>query len=57
MDMVDTRYGKGTLSLLNRFDNIKMSCYIQLQFKLVQNKSINGFAGGDFAIIVTLVLF
>jgi hypothetical protein len=51
MDMVDTtkELGKGMLSMLNRFDNIKMSGYIQPQFQAAQNKGTKGFAGGDFA--------
>jgi len=59
MGMVNTTkdMGKGMLTLLNRFDNIKMSCYIQFQFQMAQNKGIKGFAGGDFAPIITLVLF
>ena len=51
MDMVDTTkdMGKGMLSLLNRFDNIRMSGYIQPQFQVAQSKGAKGFAGGDFA--------
>jgi hypothetical protein len=51
MDMVDTTkdMGKGMLSLLNRFDNIRLSGYIQPQFQIAESKGAKGFAGGDFA--------
>ena len=51
MDMVDTTkdMGKGMLSLYNRFDNIRLSGYIQPQYQVSQSKGAKGFAGGDFA--------
>ena len=51
MDMVDTTkdIGKGMLSLYNRFDNIRLSGYIQPQFQIAESKGAKGFAGGDFA--------
>ena len=51
MDMVDTTkdMGKGMLALYNRFDNIRLSGYIQPQFQLAASKGARGFAGGDFA--------
>ncbi|MEO6729952.1 MAG: porin [Ferruginibacter sp.] len=50
MDMVDTtkEMGKGMLALYNRFDNIRMSGYIQPQFQVAQSKGAKGYAGGDF---------
>ena len=52
MDMVDTSkdIGKGMLSLYNRFDNIRLSGYIQPQYQMVQSNGAKGFAGGDFAL-------
>lgn len=51
LDMVDTSkdMGKGMLALYNRFDNIRLSGYIQPQFQVAQTKGAKGFAGGDFA--------
>lgn len=51
MDMVDTtkEIGKGMLALYNRFDNIRLSGYIQPQFQVAESKGAKGFAGGDFA--------
>ena len=51
MDMVDTTkdIGKGMLSLYTRFDNIRISGYIQPQFQVAESKGAKGFAGGDFA--------
>ena len=51
MDMVDTTkdMGKGMLELYNRFDNIRLSGYIQPQFQAAATKGARGFAGGDFA--------
>lgn len=51
MDMVDTTkdMGKGMLSLYNRFENIKISGYIQPQFQVAESSGAKGFAGGDFA--------
>ena len=51
MDMVDTTkdMGKGMLSLYSRFDNIRLSGYIQPQYQVSQSKGAKGFAGGDFA--------
>ncbi len=51
MDMVDTSkdIGKGMLSLYNRFDNIRLSGYIQPQFQISSSKGAKGFSGGDFS--------
>jgi hypothetical protein len=51
MDMVDTSkdIGKGMLALYNRFDNIKLTGYIQPQFQIASSKGANGFSGGDFS--------
>jgi hypothetical protein len=51
MDIVDTTkdLGKGMLSLYNRFDNIRITGYIQPQFQIAESKGAKGFAGGDFA--------
>jgi hypothetical protein len=51
MDMVDTTkdMGKGMLALYSRFDNIRLSGYIQPQFQVAESKGTRGFAGGDFA--------
>ena len=52
MDMVDTSkdMGKGMLALYNRFDNIRLSGYIQPQFQVAESKGAKGYAGGDFAL-------
>ena len=51
MDMVDTSkdIGKGMLSLYNRFDNIRLTGYIQPQFQIASSKGAKGFSGGDFS--------
>ncbi len=51
MDMIDTTtdIGKSVLSVSKRFDNVRMSGYIQPQFQIVQKKGSKSFSGGDFA--------
>lgn len=50
MDMVDTTtdIGKGMLGIYKKFDNIRLSGYIQPQFQVAQSKGARSFAGGDF---------
>ncbi len=50
MDMVDTTtdIGKGMLAIYKKFDNIRISGYIQPQFQVAQEKGAKTFAGGDF---------
>lgn len=50
MDMVDTTtdVGKGMLSIYRKFDNIRISGYIQPQFQAASEKGAKTFAGGDF---------
>ncbi len=51
MDMIDTTtdIGKSVLSVSKRFDNIRISGYIQPQFQVAQSKGAKNFSGGDFA--------
>ena len=51
MDMIDTTtdIGKSVLSVSKRFDNIRISGYIQPQFQVAQSKGVKNFSGGDFA--------
>lgn len=51
MDMIDTttEIGKSVLDVSKRFDNIRISGYIQPQFQFAQEKGANNFSGGDFA--------
>ncbi len=51
MDMIDTTKdsGKGLLALYKRFDQIRISGYIQPQFQAAQEKGQKSFNGGDFA--------
>ncbi len=51
MDMVDTTkdLGKSVLSVSKRFDNIRISGYMQPQFQVAQAKGAKNYIGGDFA--------
>lgn len=51
MDMIDTTtdVGKSILDVSKRFDNIRISGYIQPQFQVAQTKGVKSFNGGDFA--------
>ncbi len=51
MDMIDTSkvIGKSVLSVSQRFENIRISGYLQPQFQFAGGKGIKSFNGGDFA--------
>src|SRR5687767_8037886 len=51
MDMIDTttEIGKSVLDVSKRFDNIRITGYIQPQYQVAQSKGANNFSGGDFA--------
>lgn len=51
MDMVDTTkdLGKSVLSVSKRFDNIRISGYMQPQFQVAEEKGAKSYIGGDFA--------
>lgn len=51
MDMIDTttEIGKSVLDVSKRFDNIRISGYIQPQFQIAEEKGAKNFSGGDFA--------
>jgi opacity protein-like surface antigen len=50
MDMVDTtkEMGKGVLSLYKRFDQVRISGYIQPQFQMASAEGAAGYSGGNF---------
>jgi opacity protein-like surface antigen len=50
MDMVDTtkEMGKGVLSVYKRFDQIRISGYIQPQFQMATAEGAVGYSGGNF---------
>ena len=50
MDMIDTttEIGKSVFSVSKRFDNIRISGYMQPQFQVAQTKGAKSFNGGDF---------
>lgn len=50
MDMVDTtnQTGKGMLTMLQQFNGIKFSGYIQPQFQIAARKGSESYNGGDF---------
>ena len=50
MDMVDTTkdMGKSMLSIYKKFDNIRISGYMQPQFQIAQTEGAKNFSGGDF---------
>lgn len=49
--MIDTSssLGKSVLSVSKRFDNIRISGYMQPQFQIIQQKGAKSYNGGDFA--------
>jgi hypothetical protein len=51
MDIIDTttELGKSVLSVSKRFDNIRISGYMQPQFQVIQQKGARSYNGGDFA--------
>lgn len=51
MDMIDTttEVGKSILDVSKRFDNIRISGYIQPQFQIAATKGSKNYSGGDFA--------
>ncbi len=51
MDMIDTSksMGKDMLSILTRFDQIRLSGYIQPQFQYVETKGAKSFNGDDYS--------
>jgi hypothetical protein len=51
MDMIDTTtdIGKSVFSVSKRFDNIRISGYIQPQFQIAEEKGAKNFSGGDFS--------
>src|SRR6476661_10340844 len=51
MDMVDTttEMGKGMLSIYQKFDNVRITGYMQPQFQVAQAQGAKSFSGGDFA--------
>lgn len=54
MDIVDTTtdLGKGMLAIYKKYDNLRISGYIQPQFQLAEDKGIRSFNGGDFGVNV-----
>ncbi|RYG45052.1 MAG: porin [Chitinophagaceae bacterium] len=50
MDMIDTTTstGKRLIGVLNEYDHLRFSGYIQPQFQVAESKGINAFEGGDF---------
>jgi hypothetical protein len=51
MDMVDTStaMGKGMLGIYKKFDNIRISGYMQPQWQMTSSEGAKNFSGGDFA--------
>ena len=51
MDMIDTSklMGKEMLSMLTRFDRIRLSGYIQPQFQFIETKGAKSYNGGDYS--------
>ena len=51
MDMFDTADGniKGRFSPDNKFNQVRVSGYLQTQFQVAQSKGIQSYSGGDFA--------
>lgn len=51
MDMVDTskEVGKGILSMNQKFDQIRISGYIQAQYQSAASPGVKNYSGGDFA--------
>lgn len=50
MDILDTTsdVGKSVLSVSRKFDNLRISGYIQAQYQVAQEKGVSTYAGGDF---------
>ena len=50
MDIVDTtkETGRGILNIYKNFNHLQVSSYLQPQFQIAQEKSINSFEGPDF---------
>lgn len=50
MDMLDTTtsMGKGMISIYKRYDQLRISGYMQPQFQYASGKGMKSFAGGDF---------
>lgn len=50
MDMVDTstNVGKGLFGIYKKYDNLKISGYVQPQFQWASSKGAKSFNGGDF---------
>ena len=54
MDMIDTTkdMGQNVLSMVKKFNHIRISGYIQPQFQFAESKGAQSFNGGDFAATV-----
>lgn len=54
MDMIDTTkdMGQNVLSMVKKFNHIRISGYIQPQFQFTESKGAKSFNGGDFAATV-----
>jgi hypothetical protein len=54
MDMIDTtkNMGQDMLSVVKKFNHVRISGYIQPQFQVAQSKGSKSFNGGDFAATV-----
>ncbi|MBC7902077.1 MAG: porin [Gemmatimonadaceae bacterium] len=51
MDMIDTttELGKGMLSMYKKFDQVRISGYMQPQFQAASSEGATGYSGGDFS--------
>lgn len=54
MDMIDTTkdMGQDMLSMVKKFNHVRISGYIQPQFQMAESKGAKSFNGGDFAATV-----
>lgn len=54
MDMIDTTkdMGQNVLSMVKKFNHVRISGYIQPQFQVAQSQGAKSFNGGDFAATV-----
>ncbi len=54
MDMIDTtkNMGQDMLSVMKKFNHVRVSGYIQPQFQIAESKGAKSFNGGDFAATV-----
>ena len=54
MDMIDTTkdMGQDMLSMVKKFNHVRISGYIQPQFQIAESKGAKSFNGGDFAATV-----